>query len=204
MGKYLCILLLVGVFSCKKDKTPFPLEPAYNDLEHGWYTEDCSNSWPDHWVDSFNMNSYYVDDHVVFKTPQFNPNNPDEIVYYHINYPENKRQLVKYNLKTTEKLVLTDGLTINNEPSWGRNGWISFSTLPSRILYKVKDNGNELSLFSNNQSGIYPTWSPSESDSRTRTTPPRSTARPCRDASSRLKCRLFVAICLFVCLFCVY
>jgi hypothetical protein len=162
MGKYLCILLLVGVFSCKKDKTPFPLEPAYNDLEHGWYTEDCSNSWPDHWVDSFNMNSYYVDDHVVFKTPQFNPNNPDEIVYYHINYPENKRQLVKYNLKTTEKLVLTDGLTINNEPSWGRNGWISFSTLPSRILYKVKDNGNELSLFSNNQSGIYPTWSPSE------------------------------------------
>ena len=49
----LLFLILGGIFSCKKDKTPFPLEPTYNDLEHGWYTEDCTDSWPDHWVDSF-------------------------------------------------------------------------------------------------------------------------------------------------------
>ncbi len=58
MGKYGHILIsmaFVSLISCKKDKTPFPLEPAFNDLEHGWYTEDCSNSWPDHWVDSFNL-----------------------------------------------------------------------------------------------------------------------------------------------------
>lgn len=161
MKNYLKIFVAFGVLivACKKDKTPFPIEPAYNDLEHGWYTEDCTDSWPDHWVDSFNMNSYYVDDHVVFKTPQFNPSNPDEIVYYHINYPESKRQLVKYNLKTKQKTILTEGLAIHGEPSWGSNGWIAFSTLPSRVLYKVKDNGSEFSTFSNEQSGIYPTWS---------------------------------------------
>jgi len=30
--------LLLFAF-CKKDKTPFPLEPRYKDLEHGWMDE---------------------------------------------------------------------------------------------------------------------------------------------------------------------
>lgn len=160
MKNYLKMFAVIGVLiaSCKKDKTPFPFEPPYNDLEHGWYTEDCTDSWPDHWVDSFSSNSSFAEDQVVFKVPKFNPSNPDEIVYYQINHNENLRQLVKYNLKTKQKTVLTEGLTITGEPAWGENGWIAFSTLPSRILYRVKDNGTELSTFTNNQSGIYPNW----------------------------------------------
>jgi hypothetical protein len=162
MKNYLKIFVafVVLIVACKKDKTPFPFEPPYNDLEHGWYTEDCSNSWPEHWVDSFNMNSYYVDDHVVFKTPQFNPSNPDEIVYYHINYPENIRQLVKYNLKTTEKTVLTNGLMINGEPSWSITGKIAFSILPEHKLYVVNDNGSGLGLITQSSPVGFPTWMP--------------------------------------------
>lgn len=161
MKNYLKIFVAFGVLitACKKDKTPFPFEPAYNDLEHGWYTEDCTDSWPDHWVDSFNMNSYYIDDHVVFKTPQFNPSNPDEIAYYHINYPENIRQLVKYNLKTTEKTVLTSGITILGEPSWSKNGRIAFALLSNHINL-VSENGGAIEQITQIGSNLFPQWSP--------------------------------------------
>ena len=158
--RILLLVVFVGMFSCKKDKTPFPFEPQYNDLAHGWYTEDCSDSWPDHWVDSFNLNSYYVDDHVVFKVPQFNPSNPDEIVYYHINYTENIRQLVKYNIKTTEKTILTNGMNINGEPSWSSSGWIAFASTPSYQIFIVSENDNQVQQISNNHTNLYPQWSP--------------------------------------------
>jgi len=155
----LFLVVFVGIISCKKDKTPFPFELPYNDLEHGWYIEDCTESWPDHWVDSFNMNSYYVDDHVVFKTPQFNPSNPDEIVYYHINYPENLRQLVKYNLKTKQKTILSEGMTILGEPAWSTTGWLALATLAHQIIL-IPENGGTTQIITQNGSNLFPQWSP--------------------------------------------
>lgn len=156
MRKFRYILILVvfvGIFSCKKDKTPFPLEPPYNDLEHGWQDDfgDEDFIYPG-W-------SYLIEDSLQFHVPQFNPSNADEIIYYRHDYPTNSHQLVKYNLKTTEKSIIMNDVQILNEPAWSKTGWIAFTRFPNPQIYLIKDNGSQFSQITTINNSVDPQWS---------------------------------------------
>ncbi len=154
MRNYLKMFAVIGVLivSCKKDKTPFPFEPPYNDLEHGWQDDfgDEDFIYPG-W-------SFLIEDSLQFHVPQFNPSNPEEIIYYRHDYTTNSHQLIKYNLRTTEKNTLTNGLMIRHEPSYSSQGQIVFSTFPDGQLFIVNDSGTETSLFTSDSPFGYPTW----------------------------------------------
>jgi len=150
----LTLLGLILLTSCKKDKTPFPLEPAYNDLEHGWMDEPTESDF----VNPQTVTPFFTNYKYQYRVPQFNPSNPDEIVYYYENSEANLQQLVKYNLKTTQKTILTNGLRIIEEPSWSSQGWIAFAHYPSYQIYLVKDDGTGLMQFTENSANLYPAW----------------------------------------------
>ncbi len=149
----LFLMIFVGIISCKKDKTPFPIDPAYNDLDHGWQDDfgDDDFIYPG-W-------SFLIEDSVQFHVPQFNPLNPNEIIYYRHDYTTNSHQLVKYNLKTTEKTIITNGIQIINEPAWSKIGWISFTHFPDLQVYLIKDDGSQLSQLTTINNSIDPQWS---------------------------------------------
>lgn len=158
--KRLILLTLLGLIlltSCKKDKTPFPHEPPYNDLEHGWMDEPTESDF----VAPQTAAPYFTNYKYQYRVPQFNPNNPDEIVYYYENNEANLQQLVKYNLKTTQKTVLTNGMRIisESEPAWSSQGWIAFAHYPSYQIYLVKDDGSGLMQFTDEATNLYPQWS---------------------------------------------
>jgi hypothetical protein len=151
----LTLLGLILLTSCKKDKTPFPLEPPYNDLEHGWMDEPTESDF----VDPQTVTPYFTNYKYQYRVPQFNPNNPDEIIYFYENNEENLQQLVKYNLKTTQKTVLINNMRIIGEPAWSRQGWIAFAHFPSYQMYLVKDDGTGLMQFTEDVTNLYPQWS---------------------------------------------
>jgi hypothetical protein len=151
----LTLLGLIFLTSCKKDKTPFPFEPAYNDLQHGWMEEPTESDFEEPQT----VTPYFTNYKFQYRVPQFNPSNPDEIVYYYENSENNLQQLVKYNLKTTQKTVLTNNMRIIGEPAWSSQGWIAFAHYPSYQIYLVKDDGTGLVQFTQNSANLCPQWS---------------------------------------------
>jgi Tol biopolymer transport system component len=148
-------MLCAGLFlSCKKDLIPIITQPTYNDLEYGWIEEEDDTTyqtiaWGNQSVVGFQ-----------YRYPQFNPSNPDELVFVKQHFQENIHQLIKYNLKTKKQTILVDGMHIISEPSWSSSGWIAFSTMPSLHLYRIRDDGSQLTLVSDISMSWLPSWSP--------------------------------------------
>lgn len=69
------------------------------------------------------------------------------------------QQLVKYNLKTTQKTVLTNNMRFIEEPAWSSQGWIAFAHYPSYQIYLLKDDGSGLTQFTEDATNLFPRWS---------------------------------------------
>jgi hypothetical protein len=148
-------MLCAGVFlSCKKELIPIITQPTYNDLEYGWIEEQDDTTFQQ--VGLGNLSPLGMQ----FRYPQFNPSNPDELVFVKQDLQQNFHQLVKYNLKTKKQQVLLDGVYIGNELSWSTTGWIAFISRPSVDLYMIKDDGSQLTLLSQSLMNRSPRWSP--------------------------------------------
>jgi hypothetical protein len=102
------LLVLLLFFQCQKEKMLEEDPCEIGELPTGSY---------------FNTKYYFDFPFVV--TPDFNPNNPDELVFLSQDQGFSTRNLTKYNWRTGEKEILYSGL-INNYVGWGMNDWILF------------------------------------------------------------------------------
>lgn len=89
--------------------------------------------------------------------PCFNPSNSDEFVYREVSVSKNS--LVKFNRSTGEKKLLLDNFPMIGQPSWGRSGWVVFSTLQWKI-FKIRDDGTGLQQISFTPRDIGPEFDP--------------------------------------------
>ena len=71
--------------------------------------------------------------------PYFNPNNPNEFIYYN-QYSTNN--LYIFNRTTNTKSLVINAVLIF-PPKWGKNNWILLNT-HSKDVYKIKTNGDSL------------------------------------------------------------
>ena len=143
-GLLLCLIFILFHASCQK--TPPIIEPEN-------ITEDCvplGNGWRE-WP------GYIYGLH----KPSFNPNNPDEFICI-----EQKAglRLIKYNLKTKERKVVTDGRIsmsagVTGIPDWGVNDWILFE-ITREGMFKIKSNGDSLTRLTTRKWWYYYSWNP--------------------------------------------
>jgi hypothetical protein len=143
--KFLIILFIVFIISaCKKDK----ITTGGHDVTD---KNECDYNAPDIGF------AVIYSDHYQYKSPHFNPNNPNEFVYYYTDNINKLYQLVKYNMISKKKLVLVDNVKIISQPKWSKKGWIAFDKLDHNI-WKVKDDGSNLTKVTNNNSNLWPVW----------------------------------------------
>jgi hypothetical protein len=94
---------------------------------------------------------------IMHKSPCFNPNNSNEFVYQLEDYENQLFQLIKYNIKTSEKKILLNGVKVYSQPQWGKNGWIVFDSEDFK-LFLLHQSGDSLICFHNESLNIYPVW----------------------------------------------
>ncbi len=97
------------------------------------------------------------------RRPVFNPNDPDEILYLHVNSDPFTRfytELWVLNLCTGKKRYVTDKASFN--PDWSIKDWIIFEDY-SFQLWKIKSNGDSLTQLTFQHQHNQPTWSPNGS-----------------------------------------
>lgn len=144
--KYLLVfsLMVLGVLSCKKDQTVPKGKDCYDFKlkETGLF--------------------YDFVEHGANRAPCFNPNNPNEFVYYHNSGIQGIVELKRYNILSKQStLIATFNQKVAGQPKWGRNGWIAFTSLHGGYvehIYIVKDNGDSLRRFTIDLSNMFPFW----------------------------------------------
>lgn len=142
------LFIVLGVVACRKDKPVPSLE----------INPECYS-----FTGNIPATTYYGEERFQYKAPFFNPNNPDEIVYHFRDYELNIYQLIKYNLQTSQKSILTESGKIAMQPKWSRKGWIAYTHYFGYVdhIYVIKDNGDSLRQFTYNTANMYPAWSSS-------------------------------------------
>jgi hypothetical protein len=137
----LILLILMGLVSCRKDKTP-PID------------SECFN-FPQ-------LSSTWHEEHrLQHKAPSFNPLNSNEFVYYYKDNELGVFQLVKYNMVTNQKTILINSVRIHGQPKWSNNGWIAFTEQPSSYvehIFVLKDNGDSLTQITSSPANLNPIW----------------------------------------------
>jgi Tol biopolymer transport system component len=73
----------------------------------------------------------------------FSKSNPNELVFQRKREDENY-QIVKYNLETKSELVLAEDVKPSSDFSCSKLGWIVFHTAQTWKVWKLKDDGSEL------------------------------------------------------------
>lgn len=142
MRRFICLLLLVSLaFSCRKEKASIPNSGCNCSIE-------TSGS------------STFVTKGLQFKSPYFNPNNPNEFVYNFINYTTNTKELRTYNTQTKQTKVLCNNVQLYSQPKWNKKGWITFDNVhnSNNQIWTIKDNGDSLTQVSNNTNSFFPVW----------------------------------------------
>lgn len=94
------------------------------------------------------------------RRPVFNPNDPDEILYLHVNSDPFTRfytELWVLNLCNGKKRYVTDKASFN--PDWSIKDWIIFEDY-SFQLWKIKSNGDSLTQLTFQHQHNRPRWSP--------------------------------------------
>lgn len=144
MKKWIEIIFLFFICaSCTKDKAVAPLPGGdclnYSDLPYNPHEvsvngDTVNNSWA-----------------------YFNPNDPNEFVYYHGNSVLNKGSMRIFNLQTNTYTTIYSG-TVWTRPVWSTTNWIAFGLYQQ--LFKIKSAGDSLLQLSNYGENYYPAWSP--------------------------------------------
>jgi len=88
-----------------------------------------------------------------FTKPCYNPLNSAEFVYM------TGGKLYKYNMETSNKTLLLEGIPIIGQIDWSLTGWLTFSTQQWKV-WKVKDNGTGLTQLTFTPSDLYPEFNP--------------------------------------------
>lgn len=151
MYKIIIPVLLCFCLGCKKDKPAGMV--SVNDftfLENNIF--DLNGNCKDTLIPELpEISSGYefVDINTNLKFASFNPNNPNEIVYYRDNYNLNgvHSVMIYDRVSNTERLLVDK--QIISPPKWGKNGWILLS---AGNIYKIKDNGDSLEVIANGYS----------------------------------------------------
>lgn len=131
---------------CKKDP-PIPKDPNCQDLDFA----GCGNI-------SIPVLHY---DSTMFQAPCINPNDPNEFCYLYKNSNNSALNgLYKYTISTGVKQQLTTGLSLFNQPKWGKNGWILLNVISGgdREIYKIKANGDSLTQVTTGKPDLFPEW----------------------------------------------
>ena len=141
--KVFLIILLIFFVSCKKENH------LNNDIEKFIFNTNSNcidtevNSLPEPSLGFiFNYNNDFSN------LPYFNPNNPDEFLYYNQYGSEN---IYIFNRKTNSKKILTNSHLLS-PPKWGKNGWI---LLDNGTISIIKENGDSLQQICK---GYNPEW----------------------------------------------
>jgi hypothetical protein len=140
-----CIVLVgfLFVFSCKKDP-PIQNKGIDNSYNFPPYTPDpCITIPPSHNVNGYNIK--YPD--YGYGWPDYNPKNSNEFVCVQSNASDTAsspiQSLISFNVETGFKTVIYKG-DIMNQPKWGSQGWIVFTSWPDQQLWKIKSDGTSL------------------------------------------------------------
>jgi len=134
--RILIIILIFVISSCKKENPVVsdcvPI-PPYQEMGTGYN---------------------YILDSSYYARPNFNPNNPNEIIF--VIEKGLNHKLIKYNLLTKEKQTLFEG-TIIFQPKWGKNDWILLN-LPDANIWSLKSNGDSLTRITSRGGYYQPEW----------------------------------------------
>ncbi len=146
--KYLHVFVLLGavVFSCSK-KTP---------------QCDCEavcKTFPETWnISNGILSPIQVSD------PVFNPNNPNEFIYYsreNLNTNNSKNSLKLYNISTKESTTLIENITIFYRPSWSKLGPIGVHFVDQFDKFAVAvyhPNTQSLDVIHNDNTNYHIVW----------------------------------------------
>lgn len=149
--------------SCKKDILPCDPCDVASDCYVGVATanvvsDTCFDYPPPHdYIDQFNWPSYSM--------PYINPSDQNEVLVVKSvedQFGRGESSFWKYNLCTNEKEMVIEVPTPSifsgfGRPNWGENGWIVFAD-GFQNLWKVQDNGDNLTLLIDSFKCSYPTW----------------------------------------------
>ncbi|MDR9486737.1 hypothetical protein [Salibacter sp.] len=145
----LVVICLFLLSSCEKD------EPIKDDLSSG----NCRD---------FPMmaRTFFTESRFQYKAPCFNPENPNEFVYYYKDNEQRIYQLITYNLETGKKTILTNTDKIYGQPRWGSSGWIANTRKQGYVdhIFIVKENGDSLSQFTSVTANLSPFWNNSKNE----------------------------------------
>lgn len=142
-------LLMLGAFSCRKPFNP----PLVSHLVENPY--DCFFPSADMEV-SLGLGERYQ-----YKWPSFNPNNPDEFVFFEEDLDNlvNAHRISKFKISTGEKTVLLESVKIHSYMAWGKQGKIAFLPSGNQGLWVMDENGENLSFVAQNVSSFSQFWS---------------------------------------------
>jgi len=96
-----------------------------------------------------------------YKWPSFNPNNPDEFVFFEedLDNSVNAHRISKFKIATKEKTLLLESVKIHSYMAWGKQGEIAFLPSGNQGLWLMDENGGNLSFVAHNVSSFSQFWS---------------------------------------------
>jgi hypothetical protein len=90
------------------------------------------------------------------RTPSFNPNDDNEIMFVRESTGTQDKQIYIYNLVNKSKELVYEG-DLWGRPSWGKNDYIIFYKLGGHI-WKIRSNGQDLTYLNNPFEVYDPQW----------------------------------------------
>lgn len=137
-------ILIVFLVSCKKEKIDNSVET---------YLFNLNSNCTDTYIPETNSGGFIIDYQIIIDPnyvnyPFFNPNNPNEFLYYNQYSTSN---IYIYNRTTNTKKILTN-TNLLSPPKWGKNGWV---LLDNGKINLIKENGDSLQQICN---GYNPEW----------------------------------------------
>ena len=127
--------------SCRKDSVP--------EITHIDYCQEI----PPYSQPGFGYNYQYDDSNVT--QPCYNPENSNEICFLR-DAPGSNSDLIVHDLISEESTLIYSGI-IQSPVKWGYNDWLIFGT--NGNIYRIKSNGDSLSMITNSNNCFYPIWS---------------------------------------------
>lgn len=141
--------ILFVLTSCKKDGN-FPPSGEFI------HNPNCNVEF-DYTINSPVGGIEYYEDSFQFKTPTFNPNNSDEIVFQYVNHNTYSFQVRKHTISTGENQILADNFYLESPAAWNAAGKIALGSINGEI-WLVDDNGSNLTPFNSSGANWKPSW----------------------------------------------
>src|SRR5690554_648750 len=147
----LCIGFLF--ITCKKEN-PSPIENSSNPDTSSNESDCLPVVWPD---STLQIMFGWTSDRK--RMPHFNPANNNQFSYTAAVPGSNFYNLCVHDLSTGITEVILEGQTYLHQPKWHENGWILFRG-NANIVYRIKGNGDSLTVVSDLAVFHTPTWRP--------------------------------------------